>query len=59
MLHRELRFPSVGRSAKEYIFPVTFGLVTLGTTLAWVSFLGVATFRAISWASEWISWTLG
>ncbi len=47
------------RSAKDYIFPVTLGLVTLLTTLAWVSFLGVATFRAIGWTLEWISWTLG
>jgi hypothetical protein len=24
------------------------------TMLAWVSFLGVATFRAISWTLDWI-----
>lgn len=59
MLNRDSRLPSVGRSAKAYIFPVTFGLVTLLTTLAWVSFLGVATFRAIGWTVEWLSGALG
>ena len=59
MLHTDPRLPSVGRSAKEYIFPVTFGLVTLLTTLTWVSFSEVATFRAISWTLDWIDWTPG
>jgi len=59
MLDRVSRLPSVWRPAREYIFPVTFGLVALVTTLAWVSFLGVVTFRAIGWTLEWISWTVG
>jgi hypothetical protein len=59
MLHRDSRLPSVGRPARDYIFPIMFAFVTLMTTLAWLSFLGVATFRAISWTLDWISWTRG
>lgn len=54
MLRRDSRLRSVARPARGYIFPITFALVTLMTMLAWVSFLGVATFRAISWTLDWI-----
>ena len=41
--------PFVGRKAKRYIIPVSFGLFAGGTTLAWISFLGLTAYRAITW----------